>query len=93
MSIHISQLKDYSVSVEQARYATSVVTKYVDTSLVKTIARFYNITLPSDITLTKDDVSTSDEHVEEQRSLGGSIISRLDNGVFVGLIYELLVFS
>ena len=31
--------------------------------------------------------------VEENRSLGGSIISRLDNGAFVGLIYELLVFS
>ena len=32
-------------------------------------------------------------YVEEHRSLGGSIISRLDNGAFVGLIYELLVFS
>ena len=31
--------------------------------------------------------------VEEHRSLGGSIISRLDNGAFVGLIYKLLVFS
>ena len=31
--------------------------------------------------------------VEEHRSLGGSIISRLDNGAFVGLIYSLLVFS
>ena len=31
--------------------------------------------------------------VEEHRSLGGSIISRLDNGAFVGLIYEILVFS
>ena len=30
--------------------------------------------------------------VEEHRSLGGSIISGLDNGAFVGLIYELLVF-
>ena len=30
---------------------------------------------------------------ESHRSLGGSIISRLDNGAFVGLIYELLVFS
>ena len=29
--------------------------------------------------------------VEEHRSLGGSIIRRLDNGAFVGLIYELLV--
>ena len=32
-------------------------------------------------------------YVEEHRSLSGSIISRLDNGAFVGLIYELLVFS
>ena len=31
--------------------------------------------------------------VEEHRSLGGSIISRLDNGDFVGLIFELLVLS
>ena len=31
--------------------------------------------------------------VEEHRSLGGIIISRLDNGAFVGLIYSLLVFS
>ena len=31
--------------------------------------------------------------VEEHRSLGGSIISSLDNGAFVGLIYKLLVFS
>ena len=29
--------------------------------------------------------------VEEHCSIGGSIISRLDNGAFVGLIYELLV--
>ena len=32
-------------------------------------------------------------YVEEHRSLGGRIISRLDNCAFVGLIYELLVFS
>ena len=31
--------------------------------------------------------------VEEHISLGGSIIRRLSNGAFVGLIYELLVFS
>ena len=31
--------------------------------------------------------------VEDHRSLGGSTISRLDNGAFVGLIYELLVLS
>ena len=33
------------------------------------------------------------DSVEEHRSLGGSIISRLYNGAFVGLIYSLLVFS
>ena len=32
-------------------------------------------------------------YVGEHRSLGGSISSRFDNGAFVGLIYELLVFS
>ena len=32
-------------------------------------------------------------YVEEKRSLGGSIISRLDNCAFSGLIYSLLVFS
>ena len=31
--------------------------------------------------------------VEEHGGLGGNIISRLDNGAFVGLIYSLLVFS
>ena len=35
----------------------------------------------------------NDSGVEEHHSLGGSIISRLDNGAFVGLIYKLLVFS
>ena len=30
---------------------------------------------------------------EDHRSLGGSIISRLDNGAFVGSIYSLLVLS
>ena len=29
--------------------------------------------------------------VEEQRGLGGNIISSLDNGSFVGLIYSLLI--
>ena len=32
-------------------------------------------------------------YVEEHRSLGGSIISRLYNGAFFGLIYSLLFFS
>ena len=38
--------------------------KYLDTATVKTITRFYDTTLPSDIILTKDDASTSDEQVD-----------------------------
>ena len=35
MSIRISKHKDYSISVDQARYATSVVAKYLDTATIK----------------------------------------------------------
>ena len=34
MSIRISQMKDHSISVDQARYATSIVAKYLDTATV-----------------------------------------------------------
>ena len=64
MSIRISQLKDHSVSVDQSRYATSIVAKYLDTAIVKASKRFYKTTLPSDMIFTKEDVSTSDEQVE-----------------------------
>ena len=40
MSIRISQLKDSSISVDQARYATSVVAKYLDTATVKVSTKF-----------------------------------------------------
>ena len=35
MSIRISQLKDHSIYVDLARYATSIVAKYLDTATVK----------------------------------------------------------
>ena len=35
MSIRISQLKDHSISVDQAIYTTSIVAKYLDNSTVK----------------------------------------------------------
>ena len=35
MSIIIVQLKDYSISVDQARYYTSVVEKDLDTTTIK----------------------------------------------------------
>ena len=64
MSIRISQLKDYSISVDQARYANSIVAKYLDTATVKVRNKFYKTTLPSDMIFTKEYVSTSDEQVE-----------------------------
>ena len=64
MSIRISQLKDHSISVDQARYATSIVAKYLDTATVKASKKFYKTTLPSDMIFTKEYVSTSNEQVE-----------------------------
>ena len=65
MSIRISQLKDHSISVDQARYATSVVAKYLDTATVKVSNKFYKTTLPADMIFKKEYVSTSDEQVEK----------------------------
>ena len=65
MSIRISQLKDHSISVDQARYATYIVAKYLDTATVKGSKTFYKTTLPVDMIFTKEDVSTSDAHVEK----------------------------
>ena len=40
ISIRISQLKDHYISVDQARYATSIVVKYLDTATVKVSKKF-----------------------------------------------------
>ena len=53
MSIRISQLKYHYISVDQARYATSIVAKYLDTATVKASKKFYKTTLPSDMIFTK----------------------------------------
>ena len=63
MSIRISQLKDHSISVEQARYDTSIFAKYLDTATVKASNKCYKTTLPDDMIFTKEDVSTSDERI------------------------------
>ena len=65
ISIRISQTRDYSISVDQARYATYIVVKYLDNATVKTINKFYNTNLPSDMIFTKYDAYTSDEQVEK----------------------------
>ena len=53
MSIRISQMKDHSISVDQARYTTSIFAKYLNTATVKARKKFYKTTLPSDIILKK----------------------------------------
>ena len=65
MSIRISHMKDHSISVEQARYATSIVAKYLDTATVKSSTNFYKTTFPSDTIFTKYDTYTSDEQLEK----------------------------
>ena len=40
MSTIISQMKDYSISVDQARFDTSIVAKYLDTATVKASTKF-----------------------------------------------------
>ena len=65
MSIRISRLKEHSIYVDQARYATSIVAKYLDTATVKVGTKFYKTKFPAGMIFTKEDVSTSDEQVEK----------------------------
>ena len=58
-------MRDHSIYVDQARYATSIVAKYLDTATIKASKNFYNTTLPSDMIFTKADASTIDEEVEK----------------------------
>ena len=51
--------------MDQARYTTSIVAKYLETATVKSSKRFYKTTLPADMIFTKEDVSTSDEKVDK----------------------------
>ena len=54
-------MKDHSIYVDQAIYATSIVAKYLDTATVKASKKFYKTTFPSDMIFQKYDISTSDE--------------------------------
>ena len=53
MSIIISQLKEHSISVDQARYSTAVVVECVYTATVKVSTKFYKTTLLADMIFTK----------------------------------------
>ena len=57
-----------SIYVDQARWASSVVEKYLDSSTVKASTKFYKTKLPCDMLFTKDDTPISDEQVEKLTS-------------------------
>ena len=61
MSIRISQMNNHSISVDQDRYDTFIVAKYLDTATVKVSTNFYNTTFSAGMIFTKEDVSTSDK--------------------------------
>ena len=65
MSITISHMKDHSISVDRARYATYIVEKYLDTATVKASRKFYKTKLPAGIIFTKADASTCDYQVDK----------------------------
>ena len=102
MSIIISQLKDHSISVDQARYSTYIVAKYLYTATVKVSTKFYKTTLPADMIFTKEDVSTSDEQDEKltreynihYRSCIGSLIYLLSTRLYLSFaVHKLAKFS
>ena len=51
--------------MDQARYATYIVAKYLDTATVKTNTKFYKTTFSSDMIFTKADASASDNKVKK----------------------------
>ena len=46
-------MKDHYIYVDQARHATSIVAKYLDTDTVKVSTKFYKTKLPADMIFTK----------------------------------------
>ena len=58
-------MKDYSILVDQASYANSIVAKYLDTDTVDTSKTFYKTTLTSDMVFTKYYISTREEKFEK----------------------------
>ena len=58
-------MKDDLISVDQTRYATSIVAKYMDTATFKIITKSYKNTFPYDMVFTKSDAYTSYDQVEK----------------------------
>ena len=95
-------MKNHPIYVDQARYTTSIVTKYLETDTVKTNTKFYKTTLPSAMIFTKADASTNDEKVEKltreynihYRAFIGTLIYLLSTRVdFSFVVHKLARFS
>ena len=65
MSIRISQMRDNSIYLDQARYATSIVAKYLDIATVNASTKFYKTTFTADMIFKREDVYTTDEQFEK----------------------------
>ena len=91
-------MKDHSISVDQARYATYIVVKYLDNSTGEARTKSYNNTLPSDMIFIKADASTSDEQVERltreynihYRACIGLLIYFLSTGLYLSFAVQKL---
>ena len=98
MSKRISQIKYHSIYVDQSRYATSIVAKYLDTIIVKASTKFYNTTLPYYMISTKADAYTSDEQDEKltrefnihYRACIGSLIYLLSTRLYLSFAVQKL---
>ena len=88
-------MKDHYISVDQDRYATYIVAKYLDTVTVKTSKKFYKTNFPSYMIFKKADASTSDEQVDkltrelniDLRACIGSLIYLLPTRVDLSFLY------
>ena len=88
--------------MDQSRYATSIVAKYLNTDTVNVSTKFYKTTFPDDRIFTKEGVSTSDEQVENltteynihYRACIGSLIYLLSTRVDLSFaVHKLAKFS
>ena len=65
MSIRMTHIKDHYISIDQSKYAISVVEKYFDPATVKSSTNFYMTTFTYGMISTKADSSTSDDRVDK----------------------------
>ena len=95
-------MRDHSIYVDDDRYATSIVAKYLDTAIVKKSKFFYEITLLTDMIFTKNDAYTSDEQVDKltrelninNRDFIGSSIYLLSTRMDLSFaVHKLAIFS